>query len=294
MIQWYPGHMAKAKRILKEDLKLVDIVIEVADARVPLSSQNPDLRKLIDKQAKVTVLNKKDLADPEYNQKWIDYFRDKTAEEAVLLNSLTGEGVSELKSILNNTYDKIAAKLSKKGRNPRRLRAMIIGIPNVGKSALINLLAGSNITTIGNKPGVTRGRQWVNVSKKVRLLDTPGILWPKFSDEDKAYKLALTGAVDNDIFDPELAAYKLIKFIKEINEEILIDAYSLDYLEAHPYDVLADIARKRGCLMTGGKVDRNRAAGIVINDFRDGRLGQITLEKPAEAEILKEADQNEK
>ena len=294
MIQWYPGHMAKAKRILKEDLKLVDIVIEVADARVPLSSQNPDLRKLIDKQAKVTVLNKKDLADPEYNQKWIDYFQNKTAEEAVLLNSLTGEGVSELKSILNNTYDKIAAKLSKKGRNPRRLRAMIIGIPNVGKSALINLLAGSNITTIGNKPGVTRGRQWVNVSKKVRLLDTPGILWPKFSDEDKAYKLALTGAVDNDIFDPELAAYKLIKFIKEINEEILIDAYSLDYLEAHPYDVLADIARKRGCLMTGGKVDRNRAAGIVINDFRDGRLGQITLEKPAEAEILKEADQNEK
>ncbi|PUU91098.1 ribosome biogenesis GTPase YlqF [Halanaerobium sp.] len=294
MIQWYPGHMAKAKRILKEDLKLVDIVIEVADARVPLSSQNPDLRKLIDKQAKVTVLNKKDLADPEYNQKWIDYFRDKTAEEAVLLNSLTGEGVSELKSILNNTYDKIAAKLSKKGRNPRRLRAMIIGIPNVGKSALINLLAGSNITTIGNKPGVTRGRQWVNVSKKVRLLDTPGILWPKFSDEDKAYKLALTGAVDNDIFDSELAAYKLIKFIKEINEEILIDAYSLDYLEAHPYDVLADIARKRGCLMTGGKVDRNRAAGIVINDFRDGRLGQITLEKPAEVKNLKEADQNER
>jgi ribosome biogenesis GTPase A len=286
--------MAKAKRILKEDLKLVDIVIEVADARVPLSSQNPDLRKLINEQAKVTVLNKKDLADPEYNQKWIDYFQNKTAEEAVLLNSLTGEGVSELKSILNNTYDKIAAKLSKKGRNPRRLRAMIIGIPNVGKSALINLLAGSNITTIGNKPGVTRGRQWVNVSKKVRLLDTPGILWPKFSDEDKAYKLALTGAVDNDIFDSELAAYKLIKFIKEINEEILIDAYSLDYLEAHPYDVLADIARKRGCLMTGGKVDRNRAAGIVINDFRDGRLGQITLEKPAEAEILKEADQNEK
>jgi ribosome biogenesis GTPase A len=285
--------MAKAKRILKDDLKLVDIVIEVADARVPISSQNPDLRKLINEQTKVTVLNKKDLADPEYNQKWIKYFQKETAEEAVLLNSLTGEGVSELKSILNNTYDQIAAKLSKKGRNPRRLRAMIIGIPNVGKSALINLLAGSNITTIGNKPGVTRGRQWVNVSKKVRLLDTPGILWPKFSDEDKAYKLALTGAVDNDIFDFELAAYKLIKFIMEINENILLEAYSLDYLEAHPYDILADIARKRGCLMTGGKVDRNRAAGIVINDFRDGKLGQITLEKPAEADNLKAADQNE-
>ncbi|MFP4021584.1 MAG: ribosome biogenesis GTPase YlqF [Halanaerobium sp.] len=287
MIQWYPGHMAKAKRILKDDLKLVDIVIEVADARVPLSSQNPDLRKLINEQTKVTVLNKKDLADPEYNKKWIQYFENKTDEDAVLLNSLTGEGVSELKSILNNTYDRIAAKLSKKGRNPRRLRAMIIGIPNVGKSALINLLAGSNITTIGNKPGVTRGRQWVNVSKKIRLLDTPGILWPKFSDEDKAYKLALTGAVDNDIFDAELAAYKLIKFIVEIDEDILLDAYDLDYLEAHSYDILADIGRKRGCLMTGGKVDRNRAAGIVINDFRDGKLGQITLEKPAEAAEIK-------
>ncbi|MEC9489903.1 MAG: ribosome biogenesis GTPase YlqF [Halanaerobiales bacterium] len=293
MIQWYPGHMAKAKRILKEDLKLVDIVIEVVDARVPLSSQNPDLRKLINDQTKVTVLNKKDLADPKYNQKWIKYFKNETDEDAVLLNSLTGEGVSELKSILNNTYDRIAAKLAQKGRNPRRLRAMIIGIPNVGKSALINLLAGSNITTIGNKPGVTRGRQWVNVSKKIRLLDTPGILWPKFSNEDMAYKLALTGAVDNDIFDFELAAYKLIQFIVNINEEILLDAYELDFLEDHPYDILADIGRKRGCLMTGGKVDRNRAAGIVINDFRDGKLGEITLEKPAEASELKVENQDE-
>ncbi|RAK11095.1 ribosome biogenesis GTPase A [Halanaerobium saccharolyticum] len=293
MIQWYPGHMAKAKRILKEDLKLVDIVIEVADARVPLSSQNPDLRKLINDQTKVTVLNKKDLADPKYNQKWIKYFKNETDEDAVLLNSLTGEGVSELKSILNNTYDRIAAKLAQKGRNPRRLRAMIIGIPNVGKSALINLLAGSNITTIGNKPGVTRGRQWVNVSKKIRLLDTPGILWPKFSNEDMAYKLALTGAVDNDIFDFELAAYKLIQFIVNINEEILLDTYELDFLEDHPYDILADIGRKRGCLMTGGKVDRNRAAGIVINDFRDGKLGELTLEKPAEAAEQKVESENE-
>lgn len=294
MIQWYPGHMAKAKRILKEDLKLVDIVIEVADARVPLSSQNPDLRKLINKQSKVTVLNKKDLADSEYNQKWINYFEKETEEDAVLLNSLTGEGVSELKSILNNTYDQIASKLAQKGRNPRRLRAMIIGIPNVGKSALINLLAGSKITTIGNKPGVTKGRQWVNVSKKVRLLDTPGILWPKFSDEDKAYKLALTGAVDNDIFDFELAAYKLIDFIIEINEDILLDAYDLDHLATLSYDILADIGRKRGCLMTGGKVDRNRAAGIVVNDFRDGKLGRITLEKPSEAAELKvETDDEE-
>jgi len=283
MIQWYPGHMAKAKRILKDDLKLVDLVIEVVDARVPFSSRNPDLKDLLEKknQERISVLNKKDLADQKLNQKWVEFF-DEQREAAVLLNSLTGEGVGELKSILNNKHDNIAAKLAEKGRNPRRLRAMIIGIPNVGKSALINLLAGSQITTIGNKPGVTRGRQWVNVNKNVRLLDTPGILWPKFSDEDTAYKLALTGAVDNDIFDFELAAYKLIKFIVSFDEDILIDFYGIDSAAGHPYDILADIGRKRGCLMTGGKVDRNRAAGVVINDYRDGKLGRITLEKPAE------------
>lgn len=283
MIQWYPGHMAKAKRILKDDLKLVDLVIEVVDARVPFSSRNPDLKDLLEEknQERISVLNKKDLADQELSQKWVDFF-DEQDEAAVLLNSITGEGVGELKSILNNKHDNIAAKLAEKGRNPRRLRAMIIGIPNVGKSALINLLAGSQITTIGNKPGVTRGRQWVNVNKNVRLLDTPGILWPKFSDEDTAYKLALTGAVDNDIFDFELAAYKLIKFIVSFDEDILIDFYGIDSAAGHPYDILADIGRKRGCLMTGGKVDRNRAAGVVINDYRDGKLGRITLEKPAE------------
>ncbi len=283
MIQWYPGHMAKAKRILKDDLKLVDLVIEVVDARVPFSSRNPDLKDLLEKknQERISVLNKKDLADQEMSQKWVKFF-DEQDEAAVLLNSITGEGVGELKSILNNKHDNIAAKLAEKGRNPRRLRAMIIGIPNVGKSALINLLAGSQITTIGNKPGVTRGRQWVNVNKNVRLLDTPGILWPKFSDEDTAYKLALTGAVDNDIFDFELAAYKLIKFIVSFDEDILIDFYGIDSAAGHPYDILADIGRKRGCLMTGGKVDRNRAAGVVINDYRDGKLGRITLEKPAE------------
>ena len=283
MIQWYPGHMAKAKRILKDDLKLVDLVIEVVDARVPFSSRNPDLKDLLEKknQERISVLNKKDLADQEMSQKWVEFF-DEQDEAAVLLNSITGEGVGELKSILNNKHDNIAAKMAEKGRNPRKLRAMIIGIPNVGKSALINLLAGSQITTIGNKPGVTRGRQWVNVNKNVRLLDTPGILWPKFSDEDTAYKLALTGAVDNDIFDFELAAYKLIKFIVSFDEDILIDFYGIDSAAGHPYDILADIGRKRGCLMTGGKVDRNRAAGVVINDYRDGKLGRITLEKPAE------------
>jgi len=284
MIQWYPGHMAKAKRILNDDLKLVDIVIEIVDARVPKSSQNPDLHKLIEQknQQRITVLNKKDLADPEINSEWINFYNEEQADQAVLLNSLSGEGAGDLKSMLNNKYDKISAKLADKGRNPRRLRAMIIGIPNVGKSALINLLAGSKAAAIGNKPGVTRGRQWVNVGKNVRLLDTPGILWPSFSDEDTAYKLALTGAVDNDIFDFELAAYKLIKFVLKADQSILVDYYGIQNTDIHPYDILADIGRKRGCLMSGGKIDRNRAAGIIINDYRDGKLGRITLEKPDE------------
>ena len=280
MIQWYPGHMAKAKRILKDDLKLVDLIIEVLDARAPDSTQNPDLQSLVKDQKRVAVLNKMDLADPELNKKWLNYFNG----DAVLLNSLSGEGVGELKNLLNSLHYEITNKLSKKGRKARKIRAMIIGIPNVGKSALINLLAGSKAANIADKPGVTRGRQWVNVSKKIRLLDTPGILWPSFSDEDTAYKLALTGAVSNDVFDFELAAYKLLKFIKNIKPAKLEEFYQLDYLADHPYDILADIARKRGCLMTGGKVDRNRAAAIIINDYRDGKLGRITLEKPVEVD----------
>ncbi|MGM0603778.1 MAG: ribosome biogenesis GTPase YlqF [Bacillota bacterium] len=280
MIQWYPGHMAKAKRILKKDLSLVDLVIETIDARIPRSSKNPDLNELIKEKDKIIVLNKMDLADKQLNQKWLNVLNRET--DAVLLNSVSGEGTSELKSLLNNKHDVISKKLFQKGRKARQIRAMIIGVPNVGKSALINILAGSKITTIGDKPGVTRGRQWINIDKKVKLLDTPGILWPKFSDEDTAYKLAITGAVGNDIFDFELASYKLIKFIRDIKAESLKEFYNIDFDQEHPYDILPLIAKKRGCIMTGGKVDRNRASQLLINDFRKGNLGRITLEKPGD------------
>ncbi len=280
MIQWYPGHMAKAKRILKKDLSLVDLVIETIDARIPKSSKNPDLNDIIKNQDKIVILNKMDLADDKLNQKWIEQISKET--DAVLVNSITGEGTSGFKSLLNNKHDIISKKLSQKGRKPRQIRAMIIGVPNVGKSALINILAGSKITTIGDKPGVTRGRQWINIDKKVKLLDTPGILWPKFTDEDTAYKLAVTGAVDNDIFDFELASYKLIKFIRDINADSLKEFYNIDFGQEHPYDILPMIAKKRGCIMSGGKVDRNRASQLLINDFRRGKLGRITLEKPGD------------
>ncbi|RCW41148.1 MULTISPECIES: ribosome biogenesis GTPase YlqF [unclassified Halanaerobium] len=280
MIQWYPGHMAKAKRILKKDLSLVDLVIETIDARIPKSSKNPDLNEIIKNQNKIVVLNKMDLADDNLNKNWIEHINKET--DAVLINSITGEGASRLKSLLNNKYDIISKKLSQKGRKARQIRAMIIGVPNVGKSALINILAGSKIVTIGDKPGITRGRQWINIDKKVKLLDTPGILWPKFSDEDTAYKLAVTGAVDNDIFDFELASYKLIKFIRDINADFLKEFYNIDFGQEHPYDILPMIAKKRGCIMSGGKVDRNRASQLLINDFRRGKLGKITLEKPGD------------
>ncbi len=277
MIQWYPGHMAKAKRIVGKDLKLVDLVIELLDARIPGSSVNPDLNDLLVDQEKIIVLNKMDLANKQMTKDWIDYFKNENPTLAV--NAIEKQGLGQLRHLLEVERDKINDKLAKKGRNERAVRVMIIGIPNVGKSALINALAGSKVANIGNKPGVTRGRQWINVGKKIKLLDTPGILWPSFSDEDTAYKLALTGAINKDVFDFEMAAYRLIKFINDINIKTLENAYQIEIDTEQPYDILEIIGKRRGCMMSGGKVDRNRAAELIINDYRNGNLGRLTLEK---------------
>lgn len=282
MIQWYPGHMAKARRILKEDLKLVDLVIEVLDARIPLSSRNPDLDSLLQNKMRIVALNKEDLANREITEKWISYFNNHYP--AVRLNSLTGEGTGLLLSIINETADQINRKVRKKGRANRDIRIMILGIPNVGKSALINNLAGLAITRTGNRPGVTRGRQWINVGTNIQLLDTPGILWPKFEDEDVGYKLALTGAVKDTLFDEELAAYKLIEYLLEIDRKVFEEYYGVELDFQQPYDILEIIGKKTGCLMSGGKIDRARASKMLINDFRKGKLGSISLEKPVEGE----------
>ncbi len=278
MIQWYPGHMAKAKRILQQDLKLVDLVVETLDARIPVSSRNPDINELLHNKKKIIALNKIDLADPSLTDKWRDYFKEESAVTGV--NSVTGEGFGKLLSLIKEQAREINTEMKKRGRKNREIRIMIIGIPNVGKSALINKLAGSSISKTGNRPGVTRGRQWVKVEGEIQLLDTPGILWPKFDDEDVGYKLAVTGAISDDIFDTEMAAYRLIKYLIEIDRERLEDVYQITIETAEPYDILPLIGRKRGCLMSGGKVDRNRASETLLNDFRSGKLGRVTLEKP--------------
>lgn len=278
MIQWYPGHMAKAKRILKDDLKLVDLVVEVLDARIPMSSRNPDLDNLLNNKMRIVVLNKEDLAMQEITEKWLTYF--KKEYPAVKINSLIGEGTGSLLSLLNEAGDKVNSKVRKKGRANRDIRIMIIGIPNVGKSALINTLAGSAITRTGNRPGVTRGRQWISVGENIQLLDTPGILWPKFDDEDVGYKLALTGAIKDTLFDEELAAYKLIEYLLIIDRKVLGKYYRVEFDNVEPYDIMEIIGKKTGCLMSGGKVDRIRASKMLINDFRKGKLGPISLERP--------------
>lgn len=278
MIQWYPGHMAKAKKILKEDLKLIDLVVEVLDARIPSSSRNPDLDELLQNKERIVVLNKIDLADKALTLSWEEFLQRKFS--VVKINSLEGEGVQELLGLIEERGRVINRAIQKRGRRSRDIRIMILGIPNVGKSALINVLAGISITKTGNKPGVTRGRQWIKVGERIQLLDTPGILWPKFEDEDVGYKLALTGAVSDDIFDQELAAYKLIEYLLAIDRGILEKGYGIEIKTDQPYDILPLIGRKRGCLMSGGKVDRSRASRTLINDFRKGKLGPVTLEKP--------------
>ncbi|HHU93281.1 MAG TPA: ribosome biogenesis GTPase YlqF [Halanaerobiaceae bacterium] len=282
MIQWYPGHMAKTKRILEEDLKLVDLVVEVLDARIPLSSQNPDLTELLGKKKRIIVLNKMDLANTLISAQWKNYFaRDYPV---VLLNSLTGQGMKDLLAIIEGEGREINKLLQEKGRNKRAVRIMVAGIPNVGKSALINMLAGTKTSKTGNKPGVTRGRQWIVVREDIQLLDTPGILWPKFDDEDVGFRLALTGAIRDEVFDEEEAACKLIEYIIQIDKGILEKAYNIEIDEEIEiaYDILANIGRKSGCLMSGGRVDRSRAASRLINDFRKGKLGSISLEVPGD------------
>ncbi len=269
MVQWYPGHMTKARRKIKESLKQVDLVIEVLDARIPYSSKNPDLTELLNGQKHLIILNKIDLADRELTRKWLAYYSRKTAVKQI--NALQGTGIAELLAFLKKQY------LSK--NNHKVLQIMVTGITNTGKSTLINKLSGKKKARTGGKPGVTRGKQWVKLSDQIHLLDTPGILWPKF-EEEVGYKLALTGAIAEKIFDAELVAYKLIEYLLELAPQVLARCYGLESYPSQPYDLMAEIARKRGCLMSGGRIDRERCASLIIRDFRDGKLGQVTLEAP--------------
>lgn len=277
-IQWYPGHMVRAKRQVEDRLKLIDVVIELLDARIPFSSRNPDIDDILKDQKRVIVLNKIDLADPEQTKSWKRYFANIAPTVAV--NSLTGQGVSQILKLARDLMDKEFVALKAKGRNERNIRMMIVGIPNVGKSQLINQLSNKSSAKTGNRPGVTRGQQWVKLKKGFELLDTPGILWPKFEDQQVGFRLALAGAIKETIFDSELLAYKLVELLSEVAPEKLEERFKLDYLNPDTYELVADIGRKRGCLQSGGRIDRDRTSDIIIKEFRDGKFGNLTLELP--------------
>ena len=275
-IQWYPGHMTKAKRMMEENIKLIDLVIELLDARIPVSSKNPDIDELAKGKARLVILNKSDLASEAANKAWIEYYKEKGIN-AIAINSRT-RGFSKQVSdaILKSCEAKIQRDL-KRGIKNKPIRAMIVGIPNVGKSTFINTLSGKAAAKTGNKPGVTKGKQWIKITNNIEFLDTPGILWPKFDDELIGEHIAFIGSVNEEIIDLEELACRLISTLKEIRAGILTERYSVDESKTD-YEILKEIAINRNCLVKGGEADTKRAAKLFCDDFKDGRLGRITLE----------------
>ncbi len=270
-INWFPGHMKKTVQLISENLKMVDLVIEILDARVPLSSRNPILSDLTKDKAKIVLLNKEDLASFEESEKWIKFFTSANSQ-SMLIEANSTASVKSLLKKLRNIHEK------KTGFKP--LRIMIVGIPNVGKSTLINSLAGRKAATIGNRPGVTKGKQWINIDENIQLLDTPGVLWHKFEDQKVGLNLAICGSIKNEILDVEEVALDFIKRFHsgDIDPKFLFDRYKLDSLGNDAIETFDRIGKSRGFLRKGGYIDYERTAKALLNDFRDGRLGRITLE----------------
>jgi ribosome biogenesis GTPase A len=278
-IQWFPGHMAKARRQVTEKLKLIDIVIELLDARVPLSSRNPMIDEIVASKPRLVLLNKADMADPSITKEWIQYFHDKGII-AISIDSQHGKGLKQIveqsKLILKEKFDKMVAK----GVRPRAIRALIIGIPNVGKSTLINRLAGKNIAKTGDRPGVTTAQQWVKVGKELELLDTPGILWPKFEDQLVGYKLATTGAIKDTILNLQDIAVYALTFLKEHYPEKLSERYGIDSIPEEIVHLFDEIGSRRGCMMSGGYIDYDKTAELVLREIRSEKLGRLSFESP--------------
>lgn len=275
-VQWYPGHMTKAKRQMQEDIKLIDLIIELVDARVPLSSRNPDIDELGKNKARLILLNKADLADERQNEAWKDYFQ-KYGFHVVKVNSRSGAGMKTIQNVIQEACKEKIERDRKRGIKNRPIRAMVVGIPNVGKSTFINTFAGKACAKTGNKPGVTKGKQWIRLNKGVELLDTPGILWPKFEDQEVGLRLAYIGSINDEILNLEELALNLIKYLKETYAGALQERYGISEEESD-LDVLAEIAKKRGCLKKGEELDYGKASNILFDDFRGGKIGRITLE----------------
>ena len=280
-VQWFPGHMTKARKIITENLKLVDAVIELLDARIPYSSANPMLQEIISGKPRVVALNKADLADPVITRKWVDYFTQQGIK-AVSIDSMTGKGTKQLVQAVEDMAREKTEKLLSKGFiKPRAARVMILGIPNVGKSSLINRLAGAVKAKAADKPGVTRAKQWIRIGKNLELLDTPGILWPKFEDMTVGLKLAFTGAINDEAIDREQVVAVFLETMAKLYPERLRERYKLiDELPEQPMELLEMVGRKRGCLVKGGAVDLDKAQRIVFTDFRSGKLGVVSLDVP--------------
>ncbi len=277
-VQWYPGHMTKAKRMMEENIKLIDLIIEVVDARVPLSSRNPIIDQLGKNKLRLILLNKADLADAKYNKEWMTYFEEK-GFAVVQLNAKQGTGIKDISPVVTELYKEKTERDRKRGILNRPVRAMVVGIPNVGKSTFINSFAGKACTKTGNKPGVTKGKQWIRLNKSLELLDTPGLLWPKFEDQIVGIRLAYIGTINDEILNFNELAMKLLTFLKDKYPEQLKNRFKID-LEGDIIETLEKIAEVRKCYMKGERLDIDKAARIVIEEFRSGKLGRITLEFP--------------
>lgn len=277
LIQWFPGHMTKTKRMIEDHLKAVDVVAELLDARIPQSSANPMVEKLVKGKPRIVILNKADLADPRETDLWISYYKKKGIS-VVPMTVGNGKNKKRLLSLIRETAEPILSKWRKRGLKNRSVRLMILGIPNVGKSSLINFLAGKASTRTANTPGHTRGKQWVRLSDGLDLLDTPGVLWPKFDDQTAALRLAATGAIAGDVFNPDEVVPVLLSSLVETAPQVLKDVYGIEDVSRDPQLLLEDAGRRRGCLLPGGAIDYDRAEMAVLRDFRSGKLGRITLD----------------
>lgn len=285
-INWFPGHMAKTRRQIEEDLKIIDVVIELLDARIPISSRNPDIKSLTKNKRRIILLNKADLADENVNKKWVE----KLSKEApvILTDSNSGKGVDKVFKKIEELMQEEIARQAAKGRVNKTIRVMILGIPNVGKSSFINRISKKTSMEVGNKPGVTKAKQWIRISKNQELLDTPGVLWPKFQSNDIALNLAFTGTIKDDILERVEIAYELLKVLhkdykKNLQERYKISDDEMKEIESHTnyiYELMQVIAKKRGALVSGGNTDDEKVSRIILDDFRNCKLGRISLEKP--------------
>ena len=284
--QWYPGHMTKAKRMMQENMKLVDLVIELVDARIPLSSRNPDIDWLGRNKARLILLNKADLAQERWNDAWEEYFKEKGYLVAKV-NSRKNSGMKPVNEVIREACKEKLERDRKRGILNRPVRAMVVGIPNEGKSTFINSLAGKACAKTGNKPGVTKGKQWIRLNKQVELLDTPGILWPKFEDQRVGLMMALIGSMKDELLNTEELAAELISVLEADYAGVLKEKYGIEAdtesdVSVKPFQILEQIARSRHCILRGNELDTEKAALLLLDDFRNGRLGRLTLEYPQE------------